>query len=337
MKKIFAKRLVIRILSAACVIAAAHCACFAGRPVLSAANICACLLAGFSVLVVSPLSYEGTRFSDASAAVIVAAYSLISALAGTEGLFVRLISAVSSAYVLVNMTARLFEKYSDVAALLHPSIMWHTAEGDVRMLYCLVFLLDSMTLGRIAQDGLHPVAVAVSAGLNLALYLLSYIRVRTGRTLLLGKACEEDIRRNVLRQGELGPDKSTDEYKKMATLLQRIVSVMETQRPFLDQDFDLDALTSLVYDNRSYVSRTINRLAGKHFNKFVNGYRVAEAQRLLDADPDLKLSELLLRVGFRNNVTFNSAFQEETGFTPRDYQLDLKYQRHLSSSQGREP
>ncbi|SDF75501.1 AraC-type DNA-binding protein [Limimonas halophila] len=66
------------------------------------------------------------------------------------------------------------------------------------------------------------------------------------------------------------------------------------------------------------VTRILNVGLGQSFTQFVNGYRIAEAQTLLTGS-DLQITEIAFRVGFNSLATFNRAFKEGTGMTPRAY------------------
>ncbi len=70
--------------------------------------------------------------------------------------------------------------------------------------------------------------------------------------------------------------------------------------------------------SRYYLSRTFSRKVGSGFNSYVNSLRVGLAQHLLE-NPSRSVSEIALECGFESLRTFNRAFQEQAGTTPREY------------------
>lgn len=122
-------------------------------------------------------------------------------------------------------------------------------------------------------------------------------------------------------QAPLDPDK--DLYGK-------ILSYMESEQPFLNDDFCLDDLARDVFSNKAYVSRAINDKAGVNFRQFVNRYRVDYAKSLIEKDLRLKVVELSIMSGFHSVASFNSSFRLHAGTTPSEYIRDRQAERFLS-------
>ncbi|MEM1180459.1 MAG: AraC family transcriptional regulator [Acidobacteriota bacterium] len=104
-------------------------------------------------------------------------------------------------------------------------------------------------------------------------------------------------------------------------LLQRIQTHMEKDRPHLDGELALADLAEAVEIPKHHFSMAINIELGQNFFQFVNGYRVAEARRLL-ADPSLADENVLsiaFRAGFQSKAAFNKVFKKTTGQTPGQY------------------
>ena len=71
--------------------------------------------------------------------------------------------------------------------------------------------------------------------------------------------------------------------------------------------------------NRSYLSQFINDTYGCTFYQFVNNYRIAEAQRLMSENPELKMTEIASRSGFTSRSSFTQTFTREVGVSPREW------------------
>lgn len=69
------------------------------------------------------------------------------------------------------------------------------------------------------------------------------------------------------------------------------------------------------------VSEVLNADVGQTFYDFVNGYRVRDVQRRIQAGEarTRKMLALALDAGFASKSTFNQAFKKHTSQTPSDF------------------
>ncbi|WP_199098178.1 AraC family transcriptional regulator [Dyella sp. ASV21] len=107
----------------------------------------------------------------------------------------------------------------------------------------------------------------------------------------------------------------------MAAELDRL---MAGEHLYVDSQFDLAALSRRSGWSPNYVSQALNQGRGQNFFEFVNGYRVAAAERYL-ADPAERrtILEVALACGFGSKSTFNAVFKRITGQTPSGYRRAL--------------
>ena len=101
----------------------------------------------------------------------------------------------------------------------------------------------------------------------------------------------------------------------------RVRRHVEAERPYLDPDLTLGALAAQVGLDERALSYVLNAGMGVTYADYVNGLRVAEAQRQLH-DPDradAPVLEVGLASGFASKATFNRAFKRATGQTPTAY------------------
>ena len=94
---------------------------------------------------------------------------------------------------------------------------------------------------------------------------------------------------------------------------------METEKPYLNQDFRLIDLRQVLPLNRTYLSNLINAEYGCNFYQFVTNYRIDEAKRLMKEKPDLKMQDIAEQCGFSSPVVFSRIFVRETGETPSEW------------------
>lgn len=106
------------------------------------------------------------------------------------------------------------------------------------------------------------------------------------------------------------------------SLATRIEKVMDSSEEWLDPDFSISRLASMVGSNTKYVSACINERYGKNFRSFINEYRIRTAlRRMSDTEHygNLTIGAIASSVGFRSSTNFISAFRKVTGITPSSY------------------
>jgi AraC-like DNA-binding protein len=98
---------------------------------------------------------------------------------------------------------------------------------------------------------------------------------------------------------------------------------MQTEKPYLNPDFQLMDLQAVLMMNRTYLSEFIKTTYGCTFYQLVNTYRVEEAKRLMQENPHMKLAEVRTRSGFSSSVMFSRVFTRVTGLTPTEWSAQL--------------
>ncbi len=102
----------------------------------------------------------------------------------------------------------------------------------------------------------------------------------------------------------------------------RITRVMESTEEWLDPDFSVASLATLVGVNSKYVSACINDKHGKNFRTYINEYRIQMAlRRMSDTENygQYTIGAIAESVGFRSSTNFIAAFRKITGVTPSTY------------------
>lgn len=281
------------------------------------------LLSGCAVLLLLPLMDEYLSPALYYAAAILA----VCAGGALSGLPMRawLLAVLATQALCLWQRSRI--RYAHLQPLFRNMAVWYSVENHARDCYSMaLYLLAALLPGPPAP----PWAGWAALPFCLILYTLLLIRMYTGRTCFLRAARELEIKeliRGHLRTVPVPAAEKTEEMARMSRLYTRVVTVMEQQRPFLDENFSLDDLAGAVFTNRGYLSRTINILSGRNFSQFVNHFRVTYAAELLRKDPNLRLISVAQMCGFHSSPTFNTAFKVYMGETPSSYQERLKSQK----------
>src|SRR5215217_7439159 len=103
-----------------------------------------------------------------------------------------------------------------------------------------------------------------------------------------------------------------------AMLYSRLLTYMETNKPYLEPDLAIYKVAESLEVPRHHLSQVINEKGQKSFFDFINSYRVEEVKKQL-VNPDMANRNILgiaLDCGFNSKATFNTAFKKFTGMTP---------------------
>ena len=103
--------------------------------------------------------------------------------------------------------------------------------------------------------------------------------------------------------------------------LDRLMSHMASEKPFLDMALDLPALADAIRVRPAHLSQVLNEQLGQSFYELVSSYRVREAQERMGdpAHADKTLIAIAHESGFNSKASFNRAFKRVTGQTPSEY------------------
>tara|TARA_B100002051_G_scaffold276762_1_gene327661 strand:+ start:16788 stop:17837 length:1050 start_codon:yes stop_codon:yes gene_type:complete len=103
----------------------------------------------------------------------------------------------------------------------------------------------------------------------------------------------------------------------------RLDRLMDEERPYLDEDFNLAALSAELDMTPHQVSEMLNSRLGCSFPDFVNGYRIRAALQMLREERDRSILSIGLAVGFNSRSSFHRSFKKHTGKTPRSYREEI--------------
>jgi AraC-like DNA-binding protein len=101
----------------------------------------------------------------------------------------------------------------------------------------------------------------------------------------------------------------------------RIDQLMQHNQPYLQPELTLADVAHQLKTNTSVLSGVINGVYKKNFNDFVNAYRVEEFKKQIQSPQNkhLTLLAVALDCGFNSKSTFNRAFKNATGITPKEF------------------
>lgn len=151
------------------------------------------------------------------------------------------------------------------------------------------------------------------------LWFVVFMLVYSTEQILFRKDPWRDVQKdNVLsaKEEEIPDTKNSDRMK--------FEQWMAHDKPYLKPDFQLMDLRAVLPMNRTYLSQFINNTYGCTFFQLVNRYRIEEAKRLMQENPDMKMTEVSDNSGFSSSVVFSHVFSRETGVTPKEWSKGVR-------------
>lgn len=151
----------------------------------------------------------------------------------------------------------------------------------------------------------------VPLGASILIYAMGYLRMRRPE---LADSEDEPPAAKKYEKSRLPPERA-ERY------LNKLLQLMEKERPFIDGDLTIQKLAAKLSIPAPHLSQTINERLGKSFPDFINSYRIEEAKKKL-LDPACKhLSVLGIAedVGFSSKSSFNAVFKKHTDMTPSEF------------------
>lgn len=132
---------------------------------------------------------------------------------------------------------------------------------------------------------------------------------------------QEEVKELTQQLEETKAEKTTDNAQE---LYERIVTVMEEQKLYLDPDLDIKMVAEAACSSRPVVSNCINRIAGKTFRLWLSEYRLSFFLQMLKQHPDTPIDELVNQCGYKDQSTFCRQFKDRYGMTALKYKKMMK-------------
>jgi AraC-like DNA-binding protein len=187
----------------------------------------------------------------------------------------------------------------------------------------LSYVVNVITVKDVEMDHLIYLAASV------LIYSIGYLSLRQPQILTQDKQVIE-TEKTFIQDEKIGTRKSYQKSGLTSTdsinYLNKLMQIMETEKPFLNSDLTLQNLSELVSISTHNLSEIINTQLERNFYDFINSYRVKEVQRRLDNnDSDIySILAIALESGFNSKSSFNTTFKKHTNKTPSQYRKQIK-------------
>lgn len=162
----------------------------------------------------------------------------------------------------------------------------------------------------------YTVLLVLSLGLS---FLFFFNRFKTNRN----KNNELITEQIFTTECNKSDSKSITEEKdlKFELLYNKIIEHFEKDFPYRDENYMISTLAEKLNTNIVYISKAINIYKKMNFKRFVNQYRIDEIKNRLQQNEHKQYTfqSIYKTNGFSNQTTFNRAFKEIEGISPKKY------------------
>ncbi|MGB5821376.1 MAG: helix-turn-helix domain-containing protein [Saonia sp.] len=123
-----------------------------------------------------------------------------------------------------------------------------------------------------------------------------------------------------------GPLKYTYDEEQMKILRSDLTTVMNEQKPYLDENLTLSSLSDRFQVSDKKLSTLLNQHMNTSFYDYVNRFRVEEVKKMIldTANEKYTLLAIAYDCGFKSKSSFNRIFKKETGISPKDYRKKVQ-------------
>lgn len=91
-----------------------------------------------------------------------------------------------------------------------------------------------------------------------------------------------------------------------------------------NDDIMLNDIAEYLNLTPKYCSTLFKKLSNYNFKEYLNQYRIEKAQEFLKENPDMRISDLAILVGFNSSNSFIRVFDKYTGITPAQFASKFK-------------
>ena len=114
------------------------------------------------------------------------------------------------------------------------------------------------------------------------------------------------------------PEQEEPKFQRDRELFERVSALME-KGLFMQKGLSIADLATALGTNTKYISSCINAGAGCSFLDFLNGYRIRYAQKKMQENAAVRLSDIADAAGFTSESAFYRNFKRVTGMTPAEW------------------
>ena len=194
-------------------------------------------------------------------------------------------------------------------------LVWHHSRGAIENRYDVIWmrnLIGGIFLIWLAYTlyFLHIIPIYITGAVlySFVVYGMIYLALKRNSIFVATPTVKK------YQGSKIQPTQSSE-------LLQQVLQLFETERPYLNADLTLTKTAQMLNLAPRVLSQIINEQRQQNFSDFINTYRIQQAQTLLHnvAYRQQTIASIAYESGFHSLSAFNTAFKKHTGTTPSAY------------------
>lgn len=115
---------------------------------------------------------------------------------------------------------------------------------------------------------------------------------------------------------------------KSLDLFEKVISILETEKLYLNPDLDQHIIIKLIGTNKKYLYDAISNHSDLNFRGIISRLRINEAKNIIEkkinSGHEINFSSIFSECGFNSNSSFYRTFKTTTGITPNEYATQYK-------------
>ena len=117
------------------------------------------------------------------------------------------------------------------------------------------------------------------------------------------------------------PQKSVYNIEEMAQLEKRLSDLIQTKKPYLNEDLTLSGLAEFLQVTDKKLSALLNQFMDVSFYDYINSFRVEDVKGMIRSGEieQYTLLGIAYECGFKSKTSFNRTFKKTTGLSPSAY------------------
>lgn len=237
-------------------------------------------------------------------------YDIIETFVPVQGV----IYTIAVAGLVLKYNDRIKENYSNIEKINLDWLKYLT----FAMIFCWLTVAVSHVVDMIVNTN-QSFGIVLHTAISIIIYSVGYLNLSQPEIFMKPKEI-------------IGKDEAPVKYKKSGLdnssakeIKEKLINVMEEQKPYLDSDLTLNKLAEIISVSGHHLSEVINSEIGKSYYDFINEYRVEEfINKLKDpSTANYSLISIAFDSGFKSKTSFNTIFKKHTGKTPSEYKSSI--------------
>ena len=183
--------------------------------------------------------------------------------------------------------------------------------------------ITGLDLSRLIDENRYQTRVIIISGYSDFEYAKQALRYRVSEYLVkpvLREDLEEALERILPGSTKGGERGESEEQGPSRDKYAAVSSVKAYIHENYSQDLSLDALGDAVNLHPVYLSRIFKEITDVNLSAYIADVRMQKAAKLLE-ETDLKVHEVMDKLGYRKRQHFTKLFKEKYGMTPKEYRM----------------